>query len=372
MFWFCGSLLVFDSLLRFLLLCLRALLPARRAAANTNLSVGCVVLIAAHNEAGTIGATITELQTHLAEWPGASLWVVADRCGDGTASEAKMAGAEVAARREGRLGKGAAIDWWLRTHGAAWRGREAVVVLDADSRLAPGSLQALRSAISDGADAAQAFIAPDASTRSGRLAGWSEVLMQRIEDEARRRCGWPVPLRGTGMALRAELLAELAPRLHTLTEDLELDVLLVARGAKVVSVPEAVIFDPKPQHSAGASRQRARWLQGQCQVMRDYLPELTRALMRGGPGAWFLLLPLLLRPKMLFIGCRLLALFSGWWPWAVAGLAMDAFYYLAATKIVHDRRQYLSDLRAVPRYVGMWVYSLWLAALRRGWLRARE
>lgn len=372
MLWFFGSLLVLDSLLRFLLLCLRALLPARRAAFDTALPAGCVVLIPAHNEAGTIGATVTELQTYLAEWPGASLWVVADRCDDDTAREARAAGAKVAARHEGRLGKGAAIDWWLRAHRAVWQGQDAVVVLDADSRLAPGSLRALRRAISAGADAAQAFVSPHASTRSGRLAGWSEVLMQRIEDEARRRCGWPVPLRGTGMALRAALLAELAPRLHTLAEDLELDVLLAARGAQVICVPEARVFDPKPRQSAGASRQRARWFQGQWQVLRDYGPELMSALAKRGPGAWFLLLPLLFRPKMLFIGGRLLALFSGWWLWAVMGLAMDGFYYLAATKIVNNRQQYLSDLLAAPHYAGMWIYSLWLAAISRGWLRAER
>src|SRR4029450_11395523 len=103
--------------------------------------------------------------------------------------------------------------------------------------------------------------------------------MQRIDDEARRRCGWPVPLRGTGMALRAEVLAGLAPRLHTPAEDLELDLLLpprparapprpalppapapparplsdhsppppplAARGAVFSFFPQAVIYDPK-------------------------------------------------------------------------------------------------------------------------------
>lgn len=367
---------MFDSLLRFVLLCLRAILPARPAESDTAASRGCVVLIAAHDEAGTIGPTVAALQEHLGEWPQSNVCMVADRCTDNTAQEAEAAGAQVSIREDGKLGKGAVIAWWMEQHAALWQSKDAVVILDADSRLAPGSLHALRQAMAAGVAAAQAFIAPDASTNSGRLAGWSEVLMQRIDDEARRRCGWPVPLRGTGMALRGELLAELAPRLHTYAEDLELDVILASRGAHVKFVPEATVFDPKPQVAAGASRQRARWLQGQLQVLRDYRREFARALLTGGAGAWFLLWLLMLRPKILFIGLRVLLLAAGvfYTPLAclaLAGLALDAAYYLAGAAMVDDPRRYLLDLLAVPRYAAMWFYSFGMALIRRRvWLRA--
>jgi cellulose synthase/poly-beta-1,6-N-acetylglucosamine synthase-like glycosyltransferase len=141
-------------------------------------------------------------------------------------------------------------------------------------------------------------------------------------------------------------------------------------------VPDAVIFDPKPQASAGASRQRARWLQGQLQVLGDYRREFIQALLKGGAGAWFLLWLLMLRPKILFIGLRLLLLMVGlfYTPllWlALAGLAMDAAYYLAGAAIVDDPRRYLLDLLAVPRYAAMWFYSFGMALIRRRvWLRA--
>ena len=371
-----GAGLVFDSLLRFALLCLRGLKrPLNRVddAATGN----CFILIPAHDEAGTIGATVATLQAHLHEWPGASLWVVADRCADATAQEAAANGARVAERNAGPLGKGAVLAWWLKEHAAVWQADDCVVVLDADSRLAPGSLRALSCAMQPAVAAAQAFVAPAAHSRAGRLAGWSEVLMQRIDDEARLRCGWNVPLRGAGMVFRAATLAELAPRLHTLAEDLELDVLLAAQLANVLFVPQAVVFDPKPQQSAGASRQRARWLQGQLQVLRDYWREALRALRIGGVGAWFLLWLLMLRPKTAFIGLRLLALFAGMlfgqtWLAGVAlfGLLLDALYYLGGALLIEDRSRYLRDLFAAPRYVAMWLYSLGLATVRRGWLKA--
>lgn len=375
--WPIACLMIGDSVLRFLLLCLRMVAPNRGVQPGRDIS-GAVVLIAARDEHGTIGPTVELLLPHLVEWPGSSLWVVADHCTDLTADEARRSGARVAVRDAGRLGKGAVIDWFLERCANEWREASAVVVLDADSRIAPGSLSALRSAIASGADAAQAFIAPKARASAGRLAGWSEVLMQRIDDEARRRMGWPVPLRGTGMALRASLLAELAPRLHTLAEDLELDAMLAARRARVVSVPDAVIRDPKPESAAGVSRQRARWLQGQLQVLRDYRREIISALLGAGAGAWMLLVLLFLRPKTIFMGLRAIGAIalwavSGWQgPWLIpaAGLGLDLVYYLGGAFVVDDRKRYLADLFSAPRYVALWIYSLLLAAVRRGWLRA--
>ena len=381
-----------DALLRCVLLVLRVVAPRpapRRESRPVDLSRttgGSVLLIAAHDEAGTIGPTVEAMRGRLEEWPGSRIWVVADRCTDGTAEEAAHAGACVVQRGDGAMGKCAVIAWWLGAYESEWRGAEAVLILDADSRLATGSLGALRDAMTEGgAEVAQAFVAPLAETRAGRLAGWSEVLMQRIDDEARRRCGWPVPLRGTGMAFRGDRLAAVASRLHTMAEDLEMDVLLAASGVRVAFVPEAKIFDPKPQQAAGASRQRARWLQGQLQVLGGYPREIGRALARGGLGAFFLLSLLLLRPKIAFIALRALGAAlalpllgaASFAPtllaWAAAGLAMDVLYYLAGAGFVDEPRRYLTDLMTVPRYAVMWLHSFALTLSRRGqkvWLRA--
>lgn len=384
-----GLPLIIDSVMRFILVGLRfrvippvSLAPLASLGGETGSRRGLVVLIAARDEAGTIGATVESMRPLLQEVPGSRLWVVADHCADGTASEAGAAGALVAERREGPGGKGAVIRWWLESYREEWAGRKdcagpaAIVIADADSRLKSGSLRALGAAIDQGADAAQAFVAPLASTATGRLAGWSEVLMQQIDDRARAARRWPVPLRGTGMAIRPALLAELAPLLHTQAEDLELDILLALRDARVDFVPTAVINDPKPTQAAGASRQRARWLKGQVDVLRDYLPDLPRLLARGrvrGPlGDLFLLVPLFWRPKLLLIALRV-ALWPVFPLVATIGLLLDLLYYLAGALFVDHPRQYLRDLLGVPLYLLVWGQSLILALLHRGravWLRA--
>ena len=375
-----------DSLLRFVLLLLRAAVKHKPAPplADDTANRDCILLIAARDEAGTIGPTVESLRLQLAEWPGSSLWVIADRCSDTTAKEAKMNGAYVAERSQGENGKGAAISWWIENFRDHWQTRATLLLLDADSRLRPGSLSALRRAIDSGAIAAQCFVAPRASGATGRLAGWSEVLMQRIDDEARSRLGWSVPLRGAGSTLSAGVFAELSPRLHTLAEDLELDVLLAARRVRVAFVSDAVVLDPKPRHEAGVSRQRTRWFEGQLQVLRDYWREIARALVRGHRGTWFLLPLLFLRPKTAFIALRaiLLAVVLMWGLQSAAiivaaALTMDLSYYLGGVLVVDDRRRYLKDLLSAPRYAGIWLYSLGGAifsrgrrAERRSWLRA--
>ncbi|MFM8393690.1 MAG: glycosyltransferase family 2 protein [Acidobacteriota bacterium] len=372
--------LILDSLLRAFLIIVRLvgrggiqLPPAPLAKGESG---GAILLIAARDEEGTIGETVESLLPMLGEWVGSQLWIVADHCTDGTGDEAAAAGATVARRSSGPQGKGAVIEWWLESHRDIWKDYPAIVILDADSRLAPGSLGRLKEAIGSGADAAQAFVAPLASTRTGRLAGWSEVLMQEIDDRARLSLNWPVPLRGTGMAVRSPLLAELAPRLHTQAEDLELDILLAIRDCVVRFVPEAILYDPKPLQATGASRQRARWLKGQLDVLRDYHRELASLLKpgrrRSRSGDLFLLVLLFLRPKILFIALRMVLL-----PLlpltALVGLVLDATYYLAGALFVDRPVVYLRDLFAVPLYFVMWGRSLLIALLTRGrqlWLRA--
>ena len=348
------------------------------------------MLIAARDEAGTIGKTVASLVPQLVEWPGTTLWVIADRCTDATAEESLRCGANVAIRSEGKAGKGAAVDWWLTHYRNSWSGKSAILILDSDSRLAIGGLRALRNSIASGATGAQAFVSPDARITAGRLAGWSELLMQGIDDEARRRMRFSAPLRGTGSVIRSDVLAELSPRLHTFAEDLELDVLLAGRGSHVDFVPGAKVIDPKPRHAAGVSRQRSRWIQGQLQVVRDYWGETVKALtnLQAGPrrtlGAWMLLPLLFLRPKVAMIGLRMIALLAAFLisgltetrvPMIVLGAALisDLLYYLAGIFIVEDRRRYLQDMLSAPGYAALWVYSIGVAVVRRrrsGWLRA--
>jgi cellulose synthase/poly-beta-1,6-N-acetylglucosamine synthase-like glycosyltransferase len=340
-------------------------------------------VLAAHDEAALIAGSIGALATL-----GRPVYLIADHCADDTAAVAAAAGARVYVRQEGEGGKGAALAWFMEVAEAELRDLDALIVLDADSRLAPGFVEAMARAFAQGAEAAQGFVQPVGVTGSpvSALAAYSELLSQRIGDKIRSALGWTVPLRGTGMAFRPHLLREVVKGLRTRTEDIELSLRLAGRGVRVWWVPEAVMFDPKPQGLPRAANQRARWLQGQAQVWRHYGRDILRLLLTGGPNAWSLLWALLLKPKtlvtLLKVGLLALMTLLPIRPPALRGallcltgaaVAVDVAYYLVGLLLVRERGLYARALLAAPLYIAMWLWSLLLAPLaRRTWLRARD
>ncbi len=135
-------------------------------------------------------------------------------------------------------------------------GSQRVIVLDADSRVEPGFLAAMRRGWQGQNAAYQAHIVPALLSDSpiGRLAGFSELTEQSGSDKLSALLGLPVRLRGTGMGLTSSVLEELAPELRTAVEDAELSLLLAARGIPIRPIQEARVLDPKPRDRMAAAR----------------------------------------------------------------------------------------------------------------------
>ncbi|MCL6432388.1 MAG: glycosyltransferase [Anaerolineae bacterium] len=339
-------------------------------------------LIPAHNEAGSIAETVRRL-VGLA----GPVFVVADHCSDATAQLAAEAGARVYERRDGPAGKGAALSWFAEAARDELSGVDLIVVLDADSRLAESFVPRMKEALLGGAGAAQGFVYPEGARQSAAsaLAAYSELLSQRIGDNIRARLGWSVPLRGTGMAFRPSILRMAVESLRTRTEDIEMSLRLAVHGVPVRFVPGAMVYDPKPAAASLASRQRARWLQGQWEVWRAYWRDILRLALRGGPNAWSLLWALLAKPKALLTASKVLVLIGALLmpgtlcfrapllAAAVLTVVIDALYYVCGLAVVHDRRLYARALLLSPLYIAVWVRSIVLAGLsRQAWLRARD
>ncbi|MBI3362691.1 MAG: hypothetical protein HY023_16440, partial [Chloroflexi bacterium] len=170
-------------------------------------------------------------------------------------------------------------------------------------------------------------------------------------------------------------------------EDVEMSLLLAARGLPVTFAPEARVFDPTPATDALAARQRARWLRGQWAVWKLYRREIARLLVRG-PWAWSLVSSLLLKPKSLLLLAKALlclaalTLWPIWPPVRVAlgllalSLLLDAAYYVIGLAFVENGSAFLLRLPLAPIFPVMWLRgaSLALEAARtaKGWLRARQ
>lgn len=343
-----------------------------------------VVLILAKDEAKVLPETLGRVLEQMGR--ADQVHVVADGCRDDTAGVARRSGARVFERpARGLQGKGAALAWWLRQTHAGAPADQVVIVLDADSLLLPGCIDRLRAAMDDGRAAAQAQIVPSLTSESpiAVLAALSEIADQLVGDTWRAWLGWPVRLRGTGMAVRRSVLEWLAPRLTTTIEDAELTLLMAAGGLPTTWVRHAQVLDPKPDSARYAAQQRARWLKGQLQLVAAQPEALARTLALGLPG-WSLVASVLLKPKAFTLPAAALACLLAWSASASSiGFVVPALLLLAwllanAASLVVAVVWSDAPLRSAralllsPLYVALWLASAVLA-LRSSdpWPRAR-
>jgi len=340
-------------------------------------------LIPAHNEAASIGSTVSTLRTFVNE--SDCIIVIDDGSTDATAEVAGRAGARVASRpaKPEQSGKGAALGWFMAHCTDALNTVAGVIILDADSRVDPQFPNLIRARLAAGQGAVQGFIEPmteaGAVSLAGQAAAFTTLLEQRVDDRLRTRLGWPVRLRGTGMGFRTEVFRTLVTKLHTQAEDVEMSLYLAWAGVLTHFAPEAIVYDPLPVSGLAATLQRARWLRGQWQVWRSCWRDIGALALRG-PWAWSLMGELLLKPRSLLMASKLglmliLFLLVGlWWPMrfvaALLGLnlVLDMAYLLLGLGVVAG-----PGWQASLAMVSTWGQSLALA-LRTpaGWLSVRD
>jgi cellulose synthase/poly-beta-1,6-N-acetylglucosamine synthase-like glycosyltransferase len=235
------------------------------------------VVIPAHDEGGVVVSLLDDLaaQDHVGP---VTVWVVADRCTDDTATLARGAGASVDERTDGPSGKPAALDWHLERHPLG--SDEALVVLDADNRIPPGFLSRCAAELAAGHRVLQAYLDvanPDASllTLSSALSYWAGNRMVQL---ARTNVGWSSDLGGTGMCFAPGVISEVGGFGSSLTEDQDLAGRLALADIRVVWMHDVRLYDEKPTGVWAAVGQRARWMAGKREVAR----RLARALLRKG------------------------------------------------------------------------------------------
>lgn len=239
------------------------------------------VLIAAHDEAAVVARAVDSLLAQHYPRELVEVFVVADRCKDRTAHEARVAGATVIERHSGRGGKSAALRYLLDHISDRAPRFDAVCVVDADNVVAPDFVAVMNRHMDAGQKCVQGYLDvknPDDSWVTGSIAigYWST---NRLWQAARDRLGLCCALGGTGFCLDWKLAVELGWRSDCLTEDLELQMQLVRRGERVHWAHDARMYDEKPISLAASWRQRLRWIRGHWDVaLRHAAPLAARGL----------------------------------------------------------------------------------------------
>lgn len=271
-----------------------AVLPRTSAfgAATAALPTGrgiVVALVPAHNEEGEIEAAIRSLREQ--EASPDLIVVIADNCTDGTVQRAQASGAYVFETVGNVHKKAGALNQVLDLLLPELHDGDSVLVMDADSRLAPTFLAEAMRRLRDGVGGVGGVF-------TGRSGGGFVGMLQRNEyaryarDVARLK-GKVLVLTGTATLFSARTLRHvvwaraegLLPGgsaqvydTNVLTEDNELTLALLHLGYQVISPKGCRLTTEVMPTWRDLYRQRLRWKRGAIENLRDY--GLTRVTAR--------------------------------------------------------------------------------------------
>lgn len=296
-------------------------LPRMRGNLPAALPRSAAILVPAHDESVTIGATVRELLAIAG--PETRLLVVADNCTDDTAEIARRAGAIVVERMDTqKRGKGYALACG-RDYLAA-DPPDVVMVLDADCRIDRRSFECLISSASSMNSPVQAsnlLTAPPDAAPVVHISNFAMLIKNSVRARGLYRLGGGIPLFGTGMAFPWAIFHEAPLASADVVEDLRLSLDLASQGVAVHLIEDARVTSAAA--AAGDTfAQRRRWEHGFLRIAAKYaLPQLLRGLIRLSPHQAALGLHLCVPPLalLLLVGIAaafatfLIGLASGYW-----------------------------------------------------------
>ena len=343
------------------------------------------ILTPAHNEQGTIGASVAAIGRYRPE--GTRQLVIAHNCSDGTADEARAAGADVAALNDpDRRGKGYALAFGREQ--LADDSPDIVIVIDADCTIDPGTIERLADAAAAHGSAIQGsylFRSRPGDAPMVQISNFAMLVKNLVRQRGGRRLGTPALMTGSGMAFPWARFAALDLATGNIVEDLAIGLELIAAGAPPAFEEGARIWSV-PSNVAGTETQRARWEGGFMATARSTaLPLFGRGLARlRWPDLWMglhLMVPpltlLLSINALVWIATGLLALVGPNAPFALSSALLAAMLVSVLAAWLVAGREMLEPrmLIRLPFYL-VWKLALFARLVRKtekqAWVRTER
>lgn len=247
------------------------------------------VVVPAYNEARVIGRTIDSLLAQ--EYPGLEILVIDDGSTDGTADAARAAGqrerdghgerGRVRVVRQNNGGKAVALN-----HGFELASGTVVVVVDADTMLAP---DAIRRLVAPMADADVVAVAGNAKVgnRVNLVTRWQAleyITSQNLDRRAFALLNAITVVPGAIGAWRRDAVRAVGGvSSATLAEDQDLTITLLRAGHRVAYADDAIAYTEAPETLRALERQRFRWSYGTLQCVWKHRAAFGRRA-AGGVG----------------------------------------------------------------------------------------
>jgi peptidoglycan-N-acetylglucosamine deacetylase len=339
------------------------------------------VLLAAYNEERVITSTIRHLLD--SDYPSElQVVVVDDGSKDGTAAVVEgIAASEprVLFIRQSNGGKASALQ-----RGLADATHDTIVMIDADTMVAPDGIRTLVAPLADAKVGAVSGHVRVGNTRRwlGKFQDLEYVTAFEIDRRAQDFLGCIIVAPGALSAFRRRALDEAGPITNeTLAEDTDLTLQLHRLGWKVLFAPKAYADTEAPETVKALLSQRFRWAFGTLQCLWKH-GDMTFAEGSGWfgwfalPSVWVFQIAVVAITPVL----DLLVLWSLWlgrgiaiWPYFVASLLLDALLATAGLRLAGRalRGAWLSvPMRLLYRpLLGYVVWKCILKALGGSWVR---
>lgn len=362
-----------------------------------------VLLVPAHNEELVLGAALDGLR--MLDYPRSAygIVVIADNCTDRTAEIARAHGAIAVERFDASLiGKGYALEWTLKALAdaqstsdsplASASDFDALVILDADTLVAPNLLTAFESGLDRGLKAMQARYDVLNSRESWRtrLMTCALALAHVVKPLGRELLKLSDGLKGNGMCFARSVVAEVPWSGESIVEDIEYTLRLCRAGIRVAFLPETAVWAQMPTTGGQAVSQRKRWEGGRYKLLFSVAPRLLAEGFRDNnrllrDRAMELIIPpfaeMFAGPIVLLVVCAAAGRAFGWsraaglaWAW-LAILALQAVYLVGGLRLARVPLSVAMSLLYAPFYV-VWklgVYAVMLVAgSAGGWKRTER
>lgn len=344
-------------------------------------------LVAAHNEEAVIEGCLRSLRALKYPSEFLTILVVADNCVDRTADVARRFGVTCLERRApDRRGKPHAIRWALQVFD--YRAYDALVIVDADTRVDPNLGAALASHAPLRQKAVQSYNGvsnPEENALTYLAAILSEAYY-RFMYPLKQRAGLNVPLTGAGMCVGTSTLGPEGWEALSLTEDVEMYVRLTLAGVRTEVAGSARVYSEEANNIKAGVSQRQRWRAGRLQILariglrvlatrrisfRQRL-DLLSELAAPGPA-----LHLALATSLAFVSHALRLPGGAWLAAAIlASLARPCVYSFLAVRSLGKPGRALRAFAYLPIYAGWRLLveiGMWLGVWRgQGWVRTQR
>ena len=227
------------------------------------------ILIPARNEEDVIGDLLESLNNQQYPSDLYKVYTVINNCTDETKQKALEHGAEIIECKGSICCKGDVLKYAFNRLKAA--DTDAYIIFDADNVVHPGFLRSMNNVYASGYSVAQGR--KDSKNMGDNWISASYSLFYNLQNffynRARTRIGAAATINGTGFMVAKHLVDDgFEPK--TVTEDIELALMCLLKGHKVVYTDEAVTYDEQPTDFKTAWHQRKRWSRGIIQCLIRY------------------------------------------------------------------------------------------------------